>query len=71
MTIFKLEKRVKNLEGKLCCIAHYYDTFEDFPTEGRKQVQEVNIMNAKSNSLIVDANITEVGESIVRNINYK
>ena len=35
------------------------------------QVQEVNIMNVKSNSLIVDTNVTEVGESIVRNINYK
>jgi len=35
------------------------------------QVQEVKIMNVKSNSLIVDANITEIGEFIVRNINYK
>lgn len=35
------------------------------------QVQEVNIMNVKSNSLIVDANITEIGESITRNIKYK
>ncbi len=35
------------------------------------QVQNVQVQNVKSNSLIVDANITEVGESIVRNINYK
>lgn len=35
------------------------------------QVQEVSIMNVKSNSLITDANITEVGESITRNLNYK
>ena len=42
MTIFKLEKRVKNLEGKLCCIAHYYDTFEDFPEEGNENVLYVD-----------------------------
>lgn len=35
------------------------------------QVQEVNIMNVKSNSLIVDTNITEIGESITRNVKYK
>ena len=42
MTIFKLEKRVKALEGKLCCIAHYYDTFEDFPEEGNENVLYVD-----------------------------
>lgn len=35
------------------------------------QVQEVMIQNVKSNSLVVDANITEIGESITRNIKYK
>lgn len=39
------------------------------PTDA--QVQNVQIQNVKSNSLIIDTNITEVGESIVRNINYK
>lgn len=35
------------------------------------QAQEVQIQNVKANSLILDANITEIGESIVRNANYK
>jgi hypothetical protein len=33
--------------------------------------ENVTIQNVKSNSLITDANIVEVGETIIRNINYK
>ena len=32
--IDNLEKRIKDLERKVCCKTQFFDTFNDFPVEG-------------------------------------